>query len=147
MNSPAAETKKQIAARLQREHDARNPTLFDYLHPSSLVDDSRIFRTIHAPEIDTPGAARVADPDTAKQAASKLPARAVENIVLHAIESAPDGLTSEEAAERTGLSLVTVSPRMRPLERQGKIFESVDRRKNKSGSPAIVWKSVGHKND
>lgn len=144
-----SETKKQTAARLERERAARNPMLFDV----SVTIEESYSRTefecdrnppqayaVTAPEIDPPGAARIEDPDTAKDAASSVHAREIENKVLAAIAHAVDGLTSEECATVLGLALVTVSPRMRPLERQGKIFESTDRRKNKSGSSAIVWK-------
>lgn len=96
--------------------------------------------TIPAIELDPSGAARAGDPGTAKDAAAETRARILEGIVLKAIADAPDGLTSEECAAITQLSLVTVSPRMRPLVRRGKIYESTDRRKNQSGHSAIVWK-------
>lgn len=96
--------------------------------------------TIQAIELDPPGAARAEDPDTAKDAAAETRTRILEAIVMRAIASAPDGLTSEECAAATQLSLVTVSPRMRPLVRRGKIFDSKERRKNYSGKSAIVWK-------
>jgi hypothetical protein len=94
---------------------------------------------VTAPELDLPGQARVEDPDTSKSAAAEVHATQIEGIVLHAIEQADLGLTSEECAACVGLSLVTVSPRMRPLVRRGKIRDSGQRRKNKSGREAIVW--------
>jgi DNA-directed RNA polymerase specialized sigma24 family protein len=90
-------------------------------------------------KFDLPGQARVEDPQTAKDAAAETHATEIEAIVLRAIEQADLGLTSEECAAALGLSVVTVSPRMRPLCRREKIRDSGQRRKNSSGCKAIVW--------
>lgn len=96
--------------------------------------------TVPALELDPGGLARTSDPATAKDAAAETRARILEKIVLQALAKSEDGLTSEQCAAATQLSLVTVSPRMRPLVRRGKIYESKDRRPNISGKMAIVWK-------
>jgi hypothetical protein len=98
--------------------------------------------SIPALDLDPGGAARRSDPDTSKDAAAETRAQRLERIVLDALRKSEDGLTSEECAAVTQLSLVTVSPRMRPLVRKGKIYESKDRRLNPSGKKAIVWKVI-----
>ena len=88
------------------------------------------------------GRSRRADPVTAKQAARKVAAPRLEQVVLDALRGT-DGLTSEEIAARTGLSLVTVSPRLRPLVNKGLVEDSGQTRRNVSGRAAIIWKKCG----
>lgn len=82
--------------------------------------------------------ARKSDPGTSHDAAESVPSAALQAICLKAITAAPGGLTSEEIAAVTGLPLVTVSPRLRPLAEAGFIQEW-GKRKNLSGRQAIVW--------
>lgn len=94
--------------------------------------------------------ARKRDPDTAQRAARAVRANSLEAVVLHALRIAltgsaygeTPGYTTEELAQHLGMSVVTVSPRMRPLERKGLVRDSGSRRKNDSGHPAIVWVAV-----
>jgi predicted ArsR family transcriptional regulator len=97
-------------------------------------------------QIPDSGRARKSDPDTAKRAAASVDARSVEGIVVgilrrHEVQF-HEGLTTEEIAQKSGLSLVTVSPRMRPLSEKGLVADSGLRRKNESGRQAIIWKAV-----
>jgi DNA-binding IclR family transcriptional regulator len=61
-------------------------------------------------------------------------------IILDALRSHPDGGTSEEISEWTNLRLVTVSPSLRPMARLGLVIATEERRRNRSGVRAIVWK-------
>lgn len=86
------------------------------------------------------GRARHRDPDTAKAAAKSTDATRLEGLVLEELRKAePDGLTTEELADRLGISLVSVSPRLRPLVNKGRVIDSGGRRRNRSGKKAIVW--------
>lgn len=65
---------------------------------------------------------RKTDPETSTTAATHVRgavASRLESVVLDLLASHPQGLTSHEIAGRAGLSLVTVSPRIRPLIRKG----------------------------
>lgn len=48
--------------------------------------------------------------------------------------------TADEVAERLGLSILAVRPRITELFRQGVITETGERRENHSGRRAKVWK-------
>lgn len=50
-------------------------------------------------------------------------------------------LTTEGISDTTGLSIVTVSPRMRPLLRKG-LVRKVGKKANRSGIPATLWEAV-----
>src|SRR5687767_10188875 len=89
------------------------------------------------------GLSRRSDPATSHEAARSVDATRLEAVCLDALRNAPAGLTSEELAEKLGESLVTVSPRLRPLANKG-FIEAVGRRPNRSRRLAIVWK-VNHK--
>ena len=64
--------------------------------------------------------ARSTDPDTSHEAADHVDGMKIANRVLAELRANGPG-TSHEIADRTGLSLVTVSPRMRPLECAGEV--------------------------
>jgi len=78
--------------------------------------------------------ARRSDPATSHQAAARVNGPKLADLVLAEI-SRGEG-TSHEIAARLGLSLVTVSPRMRPLQLQGRI-EAGGRRDGRT-----VWRRV-----
>lgn len=85
--------------------------------------------------------ARQSDPDTAQDAARSLTGQltTLEKLCLQEIEKSSAGLTSHEIAQLTGLHLVTVSPRLRPLSDKGRIADSGVRRVGSSGRASIVW--------
>lgn len=87
------------------------------------------------------GRARYTDPDTSHLAAQSVDVTKLEGAVLDALKAAPDGLTSEELSERLGLSLVTVSPRLRPLVNKYKVYSNGDKRRNRSGRSALIWRA------
>lgn len=51
-----------------------------------------------------------------------------------------DGLTADECAEQLGSEIWSVRPRLSELRRMGRIVETDQRRKNRSGMTATVWK-------
>lgn len=63
-----------------------------------------------------------------------------EQVVLSTLRQRPHGGTSEEIAAWTGMSLVTASPRLKPLEVKGHV-ERAGKRANRSGKLATVWKA------
>jgi hypothetical protein len=89
-----------------------------------------------------PGAARRRDPETSKAAARHVDTNQLEAIVLDALRSHPRGLTSHQIASLTGLSLVTVSPRMRPLVRKNLIVDSGEKRAGVGFAKSIVWRAA-----
>jgi len=74
---------------------------------------------------------------------------AADNIAEHAetlrdrvdgLFSRHDGLTADECAELLGAEIWSVRPRLSELRRLGRIVETDQRRKNRSGMTATVWK-------
>lgn len=86
--------------------------------------------------------ARTTDPSTSIEAAAAVQTSEAEQIVYQCLQRNKNGMTSHEVAEATGLPLVNVSPRFRPLANKGLIEPTGDRRTNPSGRSAIVWKVV-----
>lgn len=85
--------------------------------------------------IDFAAAARRTDPRTSHDAAASIDARGLAGQVLADLRDRGPG-TSHEIAERMGLNLVTVSPRMRPLELAGKV------RRDGKREGRTVWRAV-----
>lgn len=85
------------------------------------------------------GYARNTDPLTSDLAAASLRVTPLEETCLRTLRNAPQGMTSEELTTATGLSLVTVSPRLRPLYEKGLVMKAEGTRANASGRQAIVW--------
>jgi len=85
--------------------------------------------------------ARATDPSTSHEAAESITGALpkLEAVVLTALRAAPNGATSTELAQALDLSLVTVSPRLRPLANRGLIVATALRRKGLSGRAQIVW--------
>lgn len=85
---------------------------------------------------------RNSDPITSDEAADATDVNRLEEICLRHIRFWPDGCTSKQLADSTGLSLVTVSPRLKPLERKGKVYRDVEKRKYQSTVACTVWRAV-----
>lgn len=83
--------------------------------------------------------ARFTDPVTSHEAAESVDTKSVNHKICAALTAHPDGGTTEEITEWTGLRLVTVSPMMKPMEKIGLVFRA-GVRKNKSGRRAIIWR-------
>lgn len=79
--------------------------------------------------------ARRRDPETSQEAAGRVDAKGVALAVLTELARGPG--TCHELAERLGASLVSISPRMKPLEALGRV-ERVGRREGRT-----VWKLKG----
>lgn len=89
------------------------------------------------------GAARIADPDTAKTAAASVRVADLEERVLKALRKYPlAGMTSHELAVYLNIELVSISPRLRPLVNKGLVVDSGERRQGDSHRKSIVWKAV-----
>ena len=84
--------------------------------------------------------ARASDPATSHEAAERTNAARLQVAVLDALEAAPAGLTTLELEERLGIQRVSISPRMRPLQRAGRIQEAGTR--EAGGRRSIVWQIV-----
>jgi DNA-binding HxlR family transcriptional regulator len=83
-----------------------------------------------------PALARNSDPLTSDEAAEAVPVNRLEQIVLNHLGFWQEqGRTSHELALSTGLSLVSISPRMKPLEQKNLIVRTAERRQGR-----IVWK-------
>ncbi len=78
------------------------------------------------------GAARASDPETSHVAAKRAFGALSVRIVRSLQEDGP--ATAHALAERLGLELVSVSPRMRPLAKRGFVQESDRKEKGR-----IVW--------
>ena len=61
-------------------------------------------------------------------------------LVLEILAAAPDGLTADEIAARLAESVLAVRPRVSELFHAGAIEKSGERRLNRSGLAAHVWK-------
>ena len=86
--------------------------------------------------------ARRTDPITSKESAQRVTASVSElqQLVLAALRKFGPG-TTEEIARWTAKSLVTISPRLKPLEAKGAVIRS-GKKVNQSGHAATVWKVV-----
>jgi predicted ArsR family transcriptional regulator len=88
------------------------------------------------------GLARYTDPSTSHDAAESIDTTQLERMVFNVLkEYGPQ--TSEQVAEKLKMPLVSISPRFRPLANKGKIIDSGERFKNKSGRCAILWAVSG----
>lgn len=77
--------------------------------------------------------------DAAEEIAEKAPR--LRRLVMAQLQGA--ALTADECADRLGLSVLSVRPRVSELERRGHIRDSGTRRVNAiSGKRAIVWEIV-----
>lgn len=84
---------------------------------------------------EEPARARRTDPETSHKAARRVSVNPIERRVLNLLGWFREGLTTSELAAMLGISLVSVSPRMKPLEEKGKVQRTTERREHK-----IVWR-------
>jgi hypothetical protein len=87
---------------------------------------------------------RLEDPDTAHAAADSLGnVTDLEQLVLNKLKATPaPGATTYELAEWLNLSLVSVSPRMRPLAKKRLIVDTGFRSRGASGRMQIIWRAT-----
>lgn len=91
---------------------------------------------------DTLAYARADDRRTSHEAAESVRATDLEATVLAALRQFPNGATSYQLAESLGMSLVTVSPRLRPLVSKGLARDSGLRATGQSGRSQTIWIAV-----
>lgn len=85
--------------------------------------------------LDFSAHARSRDPETSHEAAARVDGKRLAQLVLECLQRDGPG-TSHDIADRLGLELVTVSPRMKPLETAG----DVERVGKVSGR--TVWRAL-----
>lgn len=88
------------------------------------------------------GLARNSDPSTSHEAGAGVRAGTIEQRVMAALRNNPLGLTTHEIAEFLRLSLVTVSPRMRPLVKRGEVRDSGFRARLPGQPGRIIWQAT-----
>lgn len=88
--------------------------------------------------------ARRDDLQTSHDAAASVRPTRLEQLVFDALSARPRGATSFELADALGLSLVTISPRLRPLVNKGKVIAD-GTRAGASGRMQTVWKVAAAK--
>lgn len=91
---------------------------------------------------DTTAYARADDLETSHEAAASISATELEATVLDALRRFPNGATSYQIAAALRFSLVTVSPRLRPLVSKGLAEDSGRRERGPSGRMRTVWRAT-----
>lgn len=87
--------------------------------------------------------ARNSDPSTSFEAAASVNTTKLEGVILDKLKRyKTPGATTYELAEALGLSLVSVSPRMRPLATKRLIIDTGFRSRGASGRMQIIWRAV-----
>lgn len=92
--------------------------------------------------------ARHTDPETSHEAAAAVEgdvATKMEQAVVNALQLNPQGLTTHELVDFTGIPYESITPRMSPLCRKNLVCDSGERRRSnrKRKRMCIVWKAVG----
>jgi predicted Rossmann fold nucleotide-binding protein DprA/Smf involved in DNA uptake len=82
------------------------------------------------------------DDDTTSQAAEDMSRHmgSLQSMVLGALNE--DALTADQCAQRLGLPILSIRPRLSELRKTGRIRDSGERGYNHSGKKAIVWVAV-----
>lgn len=83
--------------------------------------------------------ARATDRDTSHAAAESVRTTDLESVVLDELRKYPSGATTYQLAGSLGRSLVSVSPRIRPLVSKGLVEDSGRRALGPSGRSQTVW--------
>jgi DNA-binding MarR family transcriptional regulator len=83
---------------------------------------------------EEPARARRTDPETSKDAARSVHVSLLEMTVVSCLKFVGNSTTSE-IARWARIPLVSISPRMKPLEEKGLVQRTTERREHK-----IVWK-------
>lgn len=87
--------------------------------------------------------ARTSDPTTSHLAAGSVGATDLEAVVLEAVRKFPDGATLDDVMSiLNDMSVVTVSPRFRPLLEKGFIVDTGKKRRGKAGRNQRVVKVI-----
>jgi predicted ArsR family transcriptional regulator len=80
---------------------------------------------------------------TSEEAAASMTGSAaqLQKAVLTVLYRHPIGLTADQCAEYVGVSVLSIRPRFSELQRKGMIEETGERRPNKSGRMANVYRA------
>ena len=92
-----------------------------------------------------PTSLRFKSGDTSRLAARRIAphAEALRDRVFAFLEANyPAPFTADEVADRLGVSILSVRPRLSELRRSALIVPTAERRKNKSGMLARCWRAV-----
>jgi hypothetical protein len=86
--------------------------------------------------------ARASDPDTSREAAKRANqyASRIDAAIIGYPTRHPHGGTSRDISAETGLDLVSVSPRLKPLEKAGRVRRAGRRVNPTSGCGATNWR-------
>lgn len=115
------------------------PLLHQRAAPRNTTYD--LFGEIPGPYPDSPGSK---GGETSREAARAIAPRAgtVRRLVLDAFKTIfPAALTADEMADRLDCSILTIRPRVSELHAAGLIEQTVQRRRNRSGMMAKVWRA------
>lgn len=85
--------------------------------------------------------ARKSDPETSHEAAGLVDAAGLMNMIEAELRQYPAGLTTQELADYLDRKLVSISPRMKPMEQAGRV-KRAGKRKTPGNAQATIWKSV-----
>ena len=89
------------------------------------------------------GLARATDPETSKEAARSVDPTKMEQIVLEAIKSFPDGCISQDVENALPhIRVSSITPRFRPLIRKGLVIDTGEKRPGFSGRSQRVMRAV-----
>jgi hypothetical protein len=88
-----------------------------------------------------PPRARSTDPETSHMAAASINAPPLDRRLYNVLLLLQDATTHELSAA-SGVPLVSVSPRMKPMEKLGLVRRTKDRRRGASGKASIVWEAI-----
>tara|TARA_Y100001951_G_C11268227_1_gene256983 strand:+ start:581 stop:922 length:342 start_codon:yes stop_codon:yes gene_type:complete len=90
--------------------------------------------------------ARKTDPVTSHEAAEAItpPLNKIEQGIYDALCSfLPDGATSDEIVEASGIQYRTVTPRLKPMCKKGFVIDSGKYKRGDSGRRQIIWTAKG----
>ena len=89
--------------------------------------------------------ARNSDPETSHEAARRASDRLNEleaKVTAHVRSCGAYGATAEETALALGIDKQSITPRFSPLAERDVLARTTNRRKNQSGSSAVVWVAI-----
>lgn len=89
--------------------------------------------------------ARVTDPETSHESAAILnrsgKLKEIKRKLYALLCDRPEGLTTLEMTDISGIPRVTVSPCLAPMWREQLVFDTKKKRTGHTGMPGIIWKA------
>ena len=109
-----------------------------------MSDEERDEREIQGSFFTDHGLARSSDPETSHEAAEEVKVGPLQIAVLRTLRASelhdPPGLTMNQVVEIADRPNESITPRFRPLAAKGLIYDTGEKRRNRSGKNAIVWR-------